>query len=246
MSLAAVRGEDRPRSGEAGAVAHEGRRSRDGAGQLAALHPDWRSGWGETLAGEELRAQLEANPRLGARIVAQIAATHGASLSGRPKLERTASAVADALGADRIGFIRLCGLCHIGRRLALATNASDYAALVSAFGREALATAARVGRELTDEIGDHGYDSEQLVPAVDRTGHVVLREWVQTLPGEEGEWMRMLMPRERGQSGMGIGSARAVAIVRGAAAHWRPSATPTREGTGRSVSTRRPSRRRAR
>ena len=191
---------------------------------VAALHPDWCKGWGRSIEGASLLAAMEANPRLQSRLLASIAETHGRSLPRNPRLDRTTDAVAAALREDRVGFLRLCGLSHIGRRIAMATNPEDFGVLSKAFGAARLAAAARISTELPDEGADHGYDSEQLVPAVERTGRAVMAAWIATLPGEAADWLTMLLPRERGgrgEGGVGVGTARAVAIIEGAAERWR-------------------------
>ena len=187
---------------------------------LAALHPHWRAAWGGTIAGKELRAAMEANPRLQRRMLAGIAERHGLSVVAPPRLDRVASAVAGALNEDAAGFVRLCGLARIGHRLALATNPDDYAALARTFGREPLVVAARIAATLPPDTGGHGYDSEQLAPAVDRMGVAVLREWADALPRSSAEWIAMHMPRDEDEAGGTLGAERARRIVEGAVERW--------------------------
>ena len=190
---------------------------------IAVLHEDWRTGWGETLAGEGLRSEIEANPRLQSRLLEQIADAHGANFSSPPDLERTTSKVADLLASDRTGFVRLCGLAHIGRRLAMATNRDDYLALARSFGQNHLAAAVRIAAGMPEEVDARGYDTDQLVQLADRMGGVALREWIATLPKTSADWMRMMLPRERDRKGADMSTSRAVALVEGAAKHWVPS-----------------------
>ena len=196
---------------------------------IAVLHEDWRAAWGETLAGEALRSEIEANPRLQSRLLEQIAEAHGASFDTRPDLTRTAGKVADILAVDRTGFLRLCGLAHIGRRLAMATNRDDYLALARSFGQNHLAAAVRIAADMPEEIDTRGFDSEQLVQLADRMGTVALREWITTLPKPSADWIRMLLPRERDRKGSDMSTTRAVALVEGAAKHWVPSESATED-----------------
>ena len=217
MSMIARGSRSAARTSRSGRVATAGQR----APVVTMLHPDWRNGWGETLAGEQLRSQIEGNPRLQRRIVAQIAAAHGAQLTEVPRLDQTTAKVAEALGVDRPGFVRLCGLAHIGRRLALATNRDDYAALARSFGKEPLAAAVRIASDLPDDAGEHGYDSDQLVPAVERMGRMILDEWLDSLPRPASERVVMMLPRERTRQESAVPTARAVSIVEGAAKAWK-------------------------
>lgn len=195
--------------------------SGEGANSLSMLHPDWRRAWGPSIQGEGTRAAMEADPRLRARILARIGDAHDLAVGGEPRLDRTAGAVARALGEDRVGFQRLCGLAHIGRRIATATNREDYAVLSKAFGADRLAAAVRIAADLPERADDHGYDTEQLVPAVERIGRSVLAEWSATLPRGAADWLAMMLPRGRGETGGSVGTARAVAIVEGAAEEAR-------------------------
>ena len=204
---------------------------------VASLHPDWRKAWGRTIEGADLRAALEANPRLQSRILGAIGKAHGRTLRSDPRLDETSLRVAKALGADRDGFVRLCGLAHIGRRIAMATNPDDYTVLSRAFGGERLAAAVRIAAALPGGAGEHGYDSEQLVPAVERTGRAVLASWVATLPAEAADWMTMLLPPS--EEGGLVATARAVAIVEGAADHWTPPAEGSEARTERTSRRRR-------
>ena len=199
-------------------------------GSLAALHPDWRRAWGPSIQGEGLRAAIEADPRLRGRILATIAESHDLAIGAEPRLDRTAGAVARALGEDRIGFQRLCGLAHIGRRIATATNRDDYGVLAKAFGPDRLAAAVRISSDLPEREDDHGYDTDQLVPAVERLGRAVLGEWTATLPRGAADWITMMLPRGGGEPGGSVGTARAIAIVEGAAEEVRAE---DRRGTGR-------------
>ena len=199
---------------------------------IAALHPDWRRAWGRTVRGGALRAAMEGNPRLESRLLEAIGETHGHALVARPRLDRTASAVATALVEDARGFIRLCGLAHIGRRIAMATNRDDYAVLAKTFGARHLATAARIARDLPEADADHGYDSQQLGAVVERLGHAVLTEWSATQPRQSADWIAMMLPRAE-TGGTVVGAARAVAIVEAAAARWTPEERTGRDGDAR-------------
>ena len=203
-------------------------RERDGA-DLAALHADWRAAWGPTIGGEALRGVMEGNPRLHERMLAAIARRHELSLARAPRLDRTGAAVAAALRADAGGFVRLCGLARIGNRLALATNPDDYGALSRTFGRARLVAAARIASGMPPDDAGHGYDSEQLGPAVDRMGAAVLREWASALPRSSAEWIAMHMPREDDDPVGSVGAERARRIVEGAVRSW----PELREGAGR-------------
>ena len=208
---------------------------------VATLHPDWRRGWGSSIADPALRADLERNPRLQKRIIERIGDLHGLGLSGAPRMDSVGAAAAKAISADRTGFTRLCGLAQIGRRLAMATNPDDYGALAKAFGAEALAASVRIATKLPEGQDSHGYDSQQLVPAVDRLGGVVLREWIATQPRAAQSWLTMMLPRVRGEETTVIGAERATAIVEAALDAWP---LPTREGAIATPS-RRPARRAA-
>ena len=197
--------------------------------ELASLHPDWRAAWGGTIVGRDLRAEMEGNPRLHQRMLTAIAERHDLSVTRAPRLDRTGSAVAGALREDAEGFVRLCGLARIGHRLALATNPDDYAALARTFGRPALVAATRIAAALPPDEGEHGYDSEQLGPAVDRMGAAVLREWGETLPRASAEWIAMHMPLDDDEAGGPVGTERARRIVEGAAERW----SSVRESGGR-------------
>ena len=216
---------------------------RAGGTNLAALHPDWRAAWGGTIAGKALRAEMEGNPRLHARLLTAIAERHDLSVARPPRLDRTGAAVAAALDEDAEGFVRLCGLARIGHRLALATNPDDYAALARTFGRGPLVAAARIAADLPPDEGGHGYDSEQLAPAVDRMGASVVREWAEALPRASAEWIAMHMPRDEEEPGGALGTERARRIVEGAVKRW-PELRAERERDGGRSDERRPSRRR--
>ena len=200
---------------------HTGEASaRKAAGdRIAALHPEWRAAWGGTIAGQTLRAEMEANPRLHDRMLAAIAKRHGRAVARAPKLDRLATAVVAALSEDRAGFVRVCGLARIGRRVALATNPADYRALVQVFGRPALAAAARISALLPHDDGGFGYDSEQLGPAADRMGMAVIEEWADTLSEPVADWIAVHMPRGEGDPApMGAASART--IIEGVVEAW--------------------------
>lgn len=187
---------------------------------VSALHPDWRRGWGASIADGELRAALEGNPRLEGRIIEAIGDAHGLSIGSTPRLDGVTARAAKAIAEDRVGFTRLCGLAQIGRRLAMATNPDDYSALAKAFGAEQLATAVRIANTLPEGEDTHGYDSEQLVPAVDRLGGAVLREWIGTQTRAAQSWMTMMLPRTRADDATSIGVQRAIAIVEAATDAW--------------------------
>ena len=194
---------------------------------VAALHPDWRRGWGPSIGDDALRAALEGNPRLQRRIVEAIGETHDMAVSGAPRMDSLGAAAAKAIAEDRTGFTRLCGLAQIGRRLAMATNPDDYGALARAFGAEAMAVAVRIATKLPEGGDVHGYDSEQLVPAVDRLGGGVLREWIATQPRAAQTWLTMMLPRQRGEDTTNLDAERATAIVEAALDAWP---LPAREG----------------
>ena len=186
---------------------------------LASLHHEWRAAWGGTISGAALRAEMEANPRLHERMLKAIAARHGRAVTRAPRLDRLSTDVLAALADDREGFVRLCGLARIGRRVAMATNPADYAALARVFGKAALAAAARIAASLPHDDGGHGYDSEQLAPAADRMGMGVIEEWASTLPEPAADWIAMHMPRGEGEPAT-MGTARARTIVEGAVEAW--------------------------
>ena len=162
---------------------------------------------------------MEANPRLHERMLEAIAARHGRAVTRTPRLDKLATGVVAALTEDRAGFVRLCGLARIGRRVALATNPADYDALAQVFGRGALAAAARIAATLPHDDGGHGYDFQQLAPAADRMGMGVIEEWASTLPDAAADWIAMHMPREEDEP-LPVGTARARTIVEGAVAAW--------------------------
>lgn len=186
---------------------------------ITALHPEWRAAWGGTIAGAALRADMEANPRLHERMLAAIGKRHGRALARQPRLDKLSQGVVAALTADQVGFVRLCGLARIGRRVALATNRADYDALSAVFGRTSLAAAARIAATLPTDDGGHGYDSEQLAPAADRMGLGVIEEWASTLPDAAADWIAMHMPPGEEEVAP-VGTARARTIVEGAVAAW--------------------------
>ena len=204
---------------------------------VSALHPDWRRSWGSSITDAELRGAMEANPRLQRRITEAIGGAHGIAISNAPRLEGVAAGAAKAIATDRVGFTRLCGLAQIGRRLAMATNPDDYGALAKAFGGEALAAAVRIATKLPEGDDSHGYDSEQLVPAVDRLGTAVLREWIETLPRTPQGWLTMMLPRARGDDVSSIGTQRSIAIVEAALDVW-PLSTAERPGEMRRLARR--------
>ena len=180
---------------------------------------------------------MEANPRLQRRIIEAIGDAHGTPISGAPRLDGAASRVSRAIADDRTGFTRLCGLAQIGRRLAMATNPEDYNALVRAFGAEPLAAAVRIAASLPEGSDAHGYDSQQLVPAVDRMGAAVLREWITLQPHAAQTWLTMTLPRVRSEDTTTIGSQRSTAIVEAAVDAW-PLRTPERTGEPRRIARR--------
>ena len=165
--------------------------------------------------------------------MAAIGETHGLRVSETPRLDATGRAVVAALGDDPMGFQRLCGLAQIGKRLALATNREDYAALARAFGREPLSAAVRIAATVPDGANAHGYDSQQLVPAVERLGLAVLRAWAGTQGRGAADWIAMMLPRERDADTGAVNGERARAIVEAAAERW-----PLGEGTAAALAPR--------
>ena len=222
MSGRTIRDASRNASGrtEARVIAPGGNEGTVAANPITSLHPEWRAAWGGTIGSATLRAEMEANPRLHERMLGAIAKRHGRAVTRQPRLDKLATGVVAALREDRQGFVRLCGLARIGRRVALATNPADYEALAQVFGRGALAAAARIAAELPHDDGGHGYDSEQLAPAADRMGMAVVEEWATTLPDPAADWIAMHLPRAEGGDAAPMGTARARTIVEGVVSAW--------------------------
>ncbi|PHP66482.1 hypothetical protein CSC94_14485 [Zhengella mangrovi] len=182
-----------------------------------------RAGLATALGGEALLERIQADERLGPRLIDLAARLEGMAFApaahDRPGTGtahgRQDADAARCWAADPARFERLCGLVHHGHHLRSSIRKADFERLLRDFTEEDLAVAFRL-HHLHGQAGGRAIDMSRLKDLVDAAGRSIVAAWRGTIdPALDHEMALMADAPADGPAGQGPavppGRARAIA-----------------------------------